>query len=86
MPGGNIRKICCAWAFTWAIAAVGSFILLKITDVLVGLRVTEAEESQGLDQSQHGESAVSDDLFEGALNGHGGGHAHSPEVLIASGS
>ena len=21
MPGGNIRRICCAWAFTWAMAA-----------------------------------------------------------------
>jgi hypothetical protein len=49
------RQIMAA-ALTWVIAAVGSFILLKITDVLVGLRVSEAEESQGLDQSQHGEA------------------------------
>src|SRR5262249_43597272 len=45
-----------AAALTWALAAVGSFILLKIVDLLVGLRVTEAEESQGLDLSQHGEA------------------------------
>jgi Amt family ammonium transporter len=34
---------------------VGTLILLKITDLLVGLRVTEEDEIQGLDLSQHGE-------------------------------
>jgi Amt family ammonium transporter len=32
-----------------------TFILLKILDVTMGLRVTEEEESQGLDVTQHGE-------------------------------
>src|SRR5262245_20062336 len=36
---------------------VGAFILLKITDALVGLRVDEDEEYAGLDLSQHGENA-----------------------------
>jgi Amt family ammonium transporter len=40
---------------SWGVAIVGSLILLKITDLLVGLRVTEEEEQQGLDLSQHGE-------------------------------
>jgi Amt family ammonium transporter len=40
---------------SWAFAIVGSLVLLKITDVLVGLRVTEEDEIQGLDLSQHGE-------------------------------
>jgi Amt family ammonium transporter len=40
---------------TWVIAAVGSFILLKITDVLCGLRVSESDEFDGLDLTQHGE-------------------------------
>ena len=35
--------------------AIGTFILLKITDVLVGLRVAEEEEREGLDVTQHGE-------------------------------
>jgi Amt family ammonium transporter len=35
--------------------AVGTFILLKITDAIVGLRVAEEEEREGLDVTQHGE-------------------------------
>jgi Amt family ammonium transporter len=34
---------------------VGSFILLKIIDLVVGLRVTEDEEVTGLDITQHNE-------------------------------
>lgn len=37
----------------WAL--VGSFILLKIVDAVVGLRVSAEEETKGLDLSQHGE-------------------------------
>ncbi len=33
-----------------------SFILLKIIDKTIGLRVTEEQEREGLDISQHGES------------------------------
>ena len=32
-----------------------TFILLKIVDVIIGLRVSEEEEREGLDVSQHGE-------------------------------
>jgi Amt family ammonium transporter len=38
-----------------AIAVVGTLILLKILDAMMGLRVTQQEELQGLDVSQHGE-------------------------------
>ena len=44
---------------TWVLAAVGTFILLKIVDAVVGLRVSEEEETKGLDLSQHGEEAYS---------------------------
>ena len=44
---------------TWVLAAVGTFIILKVTDALVGLRVTDAEEIEGLDLTQHGEEAYS---------------------------
>ena len=37
--------------------AVVAFISYKITDLIVGLRVTEEEEREGLDISSHGESA-----------------------------
>jgi Amt family ammonium transporter len=38
-----------------ALAVVGTFILLKVIDVVMGLRVTQEQEIQGLDISQHGE-------------------------------
>jgi ammonium transporter, Amt family len=37
------------------LAVVGSIILLKILDAVMGLRVSQEEEIQGLDLSQHGE-------------------------------
>jgi Amt family ammonium transporter len=40
-------------------AFIGSLILLKITDALVGLRVDEEAEQIGLDLSQHEENAYS---------------------------
>ena len=42
-------------AIAWAIAIVGTLIILKIVDLVIGLRVSEEEESQGLDLTQHGE-------------------------------
>jgi Amt family ammonium transporter len=39
----------------WAIAAVGTLVILKLVDVTIGLRVAEEQEIQGLDLSQHGE-------------------------------
>jgi Amt family ammonium transporter len=38
-------------------AVVMSFIILKLVDVTIGLRVTPDEEREGLDVTQHGESA-----------------------------
>ena len=38
-------------------SGVGSFILYKIVDVVMGLRVSADDERQGLDQTSHGESA-----------------------------
>jgi Amt family ammonium transporter len=43
----------------WVIAIVGTLIILKIVDLVVGLRVTEDEEIQGLDLTQHGEEGYS---------------------------
>lgn len=40
---------------TWVLAIVGTFIILKVLDAVMGLRVTQHEEIQGLDLSQHGE-------------------------------
>ncbi len=40
---------------TWVFAAVASFILLKIVDITIGLRVPSNAERQGMDITQHGE-------------------------------
>jgi ammonium transporter, Amt family len=45
-----------AVAATIGFAFVGSLILLKLTDALVGLRVPDEDEVMGLDLSQHDES------------------------------
>lgn len=44
-----------ATGITWALAIVATFILLKVLDAVMGLRVSHQEEIQGLDLSQHGE-------------------------------
>jgi len=44
-------------AAAWIFALVGSTVLLKITDVLVGVRVSEDQEIEGLDLTEHGEEA-----------------------------
>ncbi len=42
-------------AIAWVLAIVGTLAILKLVDVAIGLRVSEEEEVQGLDLSQHGE-------------------------------
>src|SRR5215472_7923661 len=42
-------------AIAWVIAIVGTLIILKLIDLTIGLRVSEEDEVQGLDLSQHGE-------------------------------
>ncbi|MGA2496883.1 MAG: ammonium transporter [Tepidisphaeraceae bacterium] len=54
-PGQLVNQLI-ATVITWVIAAVGSLILLKLVAAIVGLRVTEEEEYDGLDITQHGES------------------------------
>jgi Amt family ammonium transporter len=44
-----------AVAIAWVIAGAGTFIILKIVDAMVGVRVPADHEVQGLDLSQHGE-------------------------------
>jgi Amt family ammonium transporter len=40
---------------TWVLAAVATFVILKICDAIVGVRVDDEHETQGLDLSMHGE-------------------------------
>ena len=41
----------------WGFALVGTLVILKVVDLLTGLRVTEDQEIEGLDITQHGEEA-----------------------------
>ncbi|MCA2962294.1 MAG: ammonium transporter [Acidobacteriota bacterium] len=53
--GGQVVNQLLGVGISWVIAIVGSFIILKIVDVVVGLRVTSEQETMGLDLSMHGE-------------------------------
>jgi Amt family ammonium transporter len=56
LEGGTALKgQLAAVGVTWIFSIVCTFIILKIVDVVVGLRVNEQEELQGLDLSQHEE-------------------------------
>src|SRR5215467_1522353 len=43
----------------WMLSAAGTFAILKLVDVVVGLRITDDQEVQGLDLTQHGEEGYS---------------------------
>jgi Amt family ammonium transporter len=45
----------------WVMAVAGTLVILKVCDVLVGLRVSPEQEMEGLDLSQHGEEGY---IFE----------------------
>jgi Amt family ammonium transporter len=47
-------------AFTVVLAAAGTFLIVKLVDKLIGLRVDQEDESIGLDLSQHGERAYNE--------------------------
>src|SRR6202163_1110864 len=51
--GNQLVGVLIAWVF----ALVGTLVLLKIVDLLTGLRVPEEHEIEGLDITQHGEEA-----------------------------
>ncbi|MGE5191697.1 MAG: ammonium transporter, partial [Deltaproteobacteria bacterium] len=53
-PGQVVNQVVGIGA-AMAIAVIGSLVLLKILDAVVGLRVSQQEELQGLDVTQHGE-------------------------------
>jgi Amt family ammonium transporter len=46
----------------WALAIVGTLVILKICDLAIGLRVTREQETEGLDVAMHGEEGY---IFEG---------------------
>ena len=60
-PGQVVNQIV-ACAIAWGLGIVGTLIILKICDLITGVRVDAQEEVQGLDLSQHGEEGYN---FEG---------------------
>jgi Amt family ammonium transporter len=67
-----------------AFSFVGSFILYKITDLIIPLRVTEEQEIEGLDQSQHGEYAIAAELLLAPSTNGNGVHAPVEKELVLS--
>jgi Amt family ammonium transporter len=55
--GGQVVNQLIAVAMSWVLAAVGTLIILKICDAVLGVRVDANQETEGLDLSQHGEDA-----------------------------
>lgn len=56
IEGGDIMPgQLAAVAVTWVFSIAATFIILKVVDAMVGLRVNSTEETKGLDLSEHGE-------------------------------
>jgi len=52
---GQIGNQAIGCLIAWGLAIVGTLVILKICDALIGLRVSEQQEIEGLDVSMHGE-------------------------------
>jgi Amt family ammonium transporter len=53
-PGQVLNQLI-AVVISWVLAIVGTWIILKIVDAVVGVRATQEQEVTGLDVSLHGE-------------------------------
>jgi Amt family ammonium transporter len=51
----------------WTLAAAGTLIILKVVDMVIGLRVSEVNEIEGLDLTQHGEEGYYWEASESSL-------------------
>jgi Amt family ammonium transporter len=58
---GQVWRQMIGCGIAWILAIVGTLIILKICDVLIGVRVTKEQEMTGLDLSMHGEEGY---IFE----------------------
>jgi Amt family ammonium transporter len=60
--GGQVVNQAIAVAISWVLAIVGTLVILKICDAVLGVRVDANQETEGLDLSMHGEDGYN---FEG---------------------
>ncbi len=61
----QVLKQLAAVGITYVLAGVGTFIILKILDVTVGLRPQMEKEIQGMDINEHGEAGYGEDFASG---------------------
>ncbi len=62
LEGGSVLKgQVIATVISWLVSIVATFVILKVLDATMGLRVSETDEIEGLDLSQHGEEGY---IFE----------------------
>ncbi|BFM39971.1 ammonium transporter [Synechocystis sp. LKSZ1] len=55
---------------TYLFAGIGTFIILKVVDLVVGLRLKPEAELQGMDINDHGEEAYGEEFGGGLSGGH----------------
>ena len=55
--GGQLVVQAISVGFTLVYTGVVSYVLLKVVDLIIGLRVTDEAETEGLDVAEHGEAA-----------------------------
>jgi len=60
-PGELLVELA-AIAIAYVVAGVGTFVILKLIDATVGLRVKEVAEMQGMDISEHGEEGYNEEF------------------------
>jgi ammonium transporter, Amt family len=53
--GGQMMNQAIAVLISWGLAIVGTLIILKVCDVVCGVRASKEQETEGLDLSMHGE-------------------------------
>jgi Amt family ammonium transporter len=73
-----------ALAIVSVFSFVGSFILYKVTDLIIPMRVPEDQEIEGLDLSQHGETAIAAELLLAPSTNGNGIHAPMERELVLS--
>jgi Amt family ammonium transporter len=62
-----------------ALASIGTLVILKIVDTVIGLRVSPSDEIAGLDATQHGEIAY---VFDGSSSAIGDAEGSGIEDML----
>lgn len=83
--GKQVLNQLIASAIAIALGMIASLIILKVVDLVIGVRVSNEDEIAGLDLSQHGEEGynIDADLGVAGVFGHGGGSIGDPVFSAA---